>query len=122
MTRSGHNVVMKSKTRRGVRAKLPGTRANIAVLKANLSRYLRKVQAGEELIVMDRATAIAKIVPYRLRKDDFITIPAKRPFRWAWDRPPVKLRKRLDPLPYLLRDREDPDWLKDLLKSPRQST
>lgn len=77
------------------RGKVLGRRANIAVLKANLSRYLRRVQAGEELIVMDRATAIAKIVPYGLPKDDFVVIPAKKPFRHFWDRPPVKLRKRV---------------------------
>ena len=68
-------------------------RANIAVLKANLSRYLRKVQAGEELIVMDRATAIARIVPYHIPKDDFVVIPAKRPFNWFRGVRRGKLRK-----------------------------
>ncbi len=103
---------MKSKTRRGERDNLPGRRANIAVLKANLSRYLRRVQAGEELIVMDRATAIAKVIPYRIPNDDFVVIPAKKPFRHFWDRPPVKLRKRVSLrtiLRVLREDRDDRD-------------
>lgn len=109
MTRSGHNVIMK-------RVRLSGRRANIAVLKANLSRYLRKVQAGEELIVMDRATAIAKVIPYRIPKDDFVVIPAKKPFRQFWDRPPVNLRKRVSLrtiLRVLREDRDDRDRLLD---------
>ncbi len=35
----------------------------IADLKNNLSAYLRKVRTGEELIVCDRKSPIAKIVP-----------------------------------------------------------
>jgi antitoxin (DNA-binding transcriptional repressor) of toxin-antitoxin stability system len=34
-------------------------------LKNNLSRYLKSVQAGEEVIVLDRETPIARIVPFR---------------------------------------------------------
>ena len=40
-------------------------KANIATLKNNLSRYLKSVQAGEEVIVMDRDTPVARIVPFR---------------------------------------------------------
>ena len=36
---------------------------NIAVLKNELSRYLSQVRQGEELLVRDRKTPIAKIVP-----------------------------------------------------------
>lgn len=39
--------------------------SNIATLKNNLSRYLKSVQAGEEVIVLDRETPIARIVPFR---------------------------------------------------------
>jgi prevent-host-death family protein len=35
----------------------------IADLKNNLSAYLRKVRAGEEVIICDRKSPIAKIVP-----------------------------------------------------------
>ena len=40
-------------------------KANIATLKNNLSRYLKSVQAGEEVVVMDRDTPVARIVPFR---------------------------------------------------------
>jgi prevent-host-death family protein len=36
---------------------------NIADLKNNLSRYLRQVRDGEEIIVRDRDTLVARIVP-----------------------------------------------------------
>ena len=36
---------------------------NIAVLKNELSRYLGQVRQGEELLIRDRKTPIAKIVP-----------------------------------------------------------
>jgi prevent-host-death family protein len=36
----------------------------IAELKARLSEYLRGVRRGQELTVVDRATPVARIVPY----------------------------------------------------------
>jgi len=39
----------------------------IAELKAKLSEFLRAVQAGESIAVLDRNTAIAQIVPIRER-------------------------------------------------------
>jgi prevent-host-death family protein len=36
---------------------------NVADLKNNLSRYLREVRRGEEILVRDRKMPIAKIVP-----------------------------------------------------------
>ena len=36
---------------------------NIAVLKAKLSSYLGRVRRGEEVLVMDRNTPVARIVP-----------------------------------------------------------
>lgn len=35
----------------------------IADLKANLSKYLRRVRSGEEILVCDRSVPIGKIVP-----------------------------------------------------------
>lgn len=40
------------------------TRVGVARLKAELSEYLRKVKRGKEVIVYDRDTPIARIVPY----------------------------------------------------------
>lgn len=38
---------------------------NIATLKNRLSSYLRDVQDGAEVIVLDRQRPVARIVPYR---------------------------------------------------------
>jgi len=38
--------------------------AGIADLKARLSHYLRGVRRGGEVVVMDRETPVARIVPY----------------------------------------------------------
>jgi prevent-host-death family protein len=37
--------------------------AAVAELKANLSRFLRHVKAGEEVLVTERGVAVARIVP-----------------------------------------------------------
>jgi prevent-host-death family protein len=37
--------------------------APVAELKANLSRYLSRVKAGEEVLVTERGTPIARLVP-----------------------------------------------------------
>jgi prevent-host-death family protein len=39
-------------------------RAKIAELKARLSEYLREVRSGRSLVVMDRNTPVARLVPY----------------------------------------------------------
>jgi prevent-host-death family protein len=48
----------------------------IAELKAKLSEFLRAVQAGESIAVLDRNTAIAQIVPIRDRPRLRIRRPA----------------------------------------------
>lgn len=61
----------------------------IAELKNNLSAYLRKVRTGEEVIICDRKSPVAKIVP--LNTDDFdleeqeliakgLILPPQKPF------------------------------------------
>ena len=40
------------------------TTTGIADLKARLSHYLRGVRRGGEVVVLDRATPVARIVPY----------------------------------------------------------
>lgn len=39
------------------------TRAAVADLKAHLSRYLRRVKAGEEVVITERNVPIARLVP-----------------------------------------------------------
>lgn len=38
--------------------------AGISELKASLSEYLKRVKAGEEVIVTERGKAVARLVPY----------------------------------------------------------
>ena len=74
-------------------------RVGVAELKNNLSRFLRGVELGEAVEVMDRARPIARIVPVPSRKA--VTIrPAKRPFATVRDRrfPPLDLGLSSDEL------------------------
>jgi prevent-host-death family protein len=61
----------------------------IAELKNNLSAYLRKVRAGEEVVICDRKAPIAKIVPLSAGDSDLeeqaliaegLLLPAKKRF------------------------------------------
>lgn len=44
--------------------------AAVAELKAHLSRYLRRVKAGEEILITERDVPVARIVPARAAGDD----------------------------------------------------
>ena len=43
---------------------------NVADLKNNLSRYLNEVKGGEEVLIKDRNTPIAKIIPLSFVDDE----------------------------------------------------
>jgi prevent-host-death family protein len=49
-----------------------------AELKSKLSSFLRKVRAGEQIIVTDRDTPIAKLVPYSKSEEKLTIRTAKR--------------------------------------------
>lgn len=79
----------------------------IAELKAKLSEYLRAVQRGEPLAVLDRNTAIAHIVPIRGRTELRLRRPAS-----ATPAPnkvplPKPARLKLDVLELLLEERQN---------------
>ena len=40
-------------------------RANVSTMKSQLSRYLRQVKAGREVVIAERDRPVAKLVPYR---------------------------------------------------------
>lgn len=70
------------------------TEVGIRELRDHLSRYLDRVQDGEEVVVTDRGRAIARVLPMsgertidRLVREGLVT-PAKRPKRPA--PPPMK--------------------------------
>jgi prevent-host-death family protein len=80
-------------------------KTGIAELKAHLSEYLRAVRRGEEVIVLDRDTPVAKLVPSD-RKGRLVVrrpvpgapVPGKLKFP-----PPLDLAR--DPLDLLMEDR-----------------
>ena len=63
------------------KAKTKDTRANISTLKVHLGRFLKKVKAGAEVVILDRQHPVAKIIPFYEGKDTLIEHAA--PARWA---------------------------------------
>jgi prevent-host-death family protein len=65
----------------------------IRELRADLSRWVRRVGAGEEIVVTDRGKAVARLVPIdgERRIDRLIregrVIPASRPWRGELPKP-----------------------------------
>ena len=78
----------------------------IAELKSKLSEFLRSVQHGESLVVLDRNTAIAHIVPIRGRSELRVRKPASgtpTPNRVPLPKSP---QLKLDVLDLLLEERQ----------------
>ncbi len=74
----------------------------ISHFKAHLSEELRKVRKGARLLISDRDTPIAEVVPYRESAATLsIRAPRVSPFR----APLSRIRIDHDPLEYLLEDR-----------------
>ena len=74
----------------------------ISYLKAHLSEELRKVRRGARLLISDRSTPIAEVVPYRPEPAALkIRAPRMVPFK----APKSTLRIEHDPVEYLLEDR-----------------
>jgi len=59
------------------------TEVKIAELKNHLSRYLRSVRKGHEIVVKDRETPIARVVPYKERRERLEVIPPTRSLQEA---------------------------------------
>jgi prevent-host-death family protein len=53
------------------------TKAKVSELKARLSAYLAEVRTGETVVVYDRATPIARLVPFAEDAGDLVVIPAE---------------------------------------------
>lgn len=54
-------------------------RAGVAELKARLSYYLARVRGGDSVVVYDRDTPVARLVPYSPSDDGFRVIEATAP-------------------------------------------
>ena len=90
-------------------------RVNIATLKARLSEHLKLVRRGETLIVMDRDTPVARVIPYGAGPLPVVVHAPKTPYRTLGDVPITPVDFEGDPLEALWEeradrfDREDPE-------------
>lgn len=59
--------------------------ANVSKLKLHLGKYLKMVRRGRDVIVLDRSTPVAKLVPYTDDAADVISIspPSEDPAELA---------------------------------------
>jgi prevent-host-death family protein len=80
-------------------------RAKISELKAKLSAYLRNVRNGETVLVVDRTTPIAKLMPIEA-EDEVVIVGPSGPTPALKRVKPVRLRKKID-IVELLRESRD---------------
>lgn len=80
--------------------------AKVSDLKAHLSAYLAEVRNGETVIVCDRKTPVARLVPYEDDADGFTIEPPRRPASDIEKVRGVALKRRTDVLG-LLRESRD---------------
>jgi len=92
MTSCGHVMVMKH--------------AKVSDLKARLSGYLARVRAGDTVVVCDRSTPIARIVPYDERADGFVVQEAEHPAAHLRKVRGVRPRRRVNVVRMLREDRD----------------
>jgi prevent-host-death family protein len=79
-------------------------RVGVADLKAHLSGHLRTVRKGESLIVVDRDTPVARIVPFTESAAGLVTRGPSRELHAVALPPP--LRPVVDSLALLLEERQ----------------
>ncbi len=93
MTISGHNKTMK--------------KAKVSELKARLSSYLADVRKGDILVVCDRSTPIARLVPMEEEAEDLKIRESSKPIGDLKGIQRVRLRRKVDVLKILSRVRGD---------------
>jgi prevent-host-death family protein len=73
-------------------------KAKVSELKAKLSAYLADVRSGDTIVVCDRRTPIAQLVPYETDADagGLMIQEASRPVRELFEGSAVRLRKKAD--------------------------
>ncbi len=93
MTSYSRHVTMKSVT--------------VSELKAHLSAYLTEVRGGEVVVVCDRKTPIARLVPLEESHDALvISEPVGGDIRELRDMKSIRLSKKLDDVKLLREDRD----------------
>jgi len=81
--------------------------ANISQLKAHLNAYLADVRRGCGVVVCDRKTPVARLVPYEEDPSDFRVVPRARPVRSLKRIRGVPLKRSGDVLRILRESREE---------------
>ena len=79
---------------------------NVSGLKAHLSEYLAAVRNGETVVVHDRRTPIARLVPVSETAEDLSIAEPSRPLAGPAKIKPPRLRRRIDVV-RLLREGRD---------------
>ena len=81
-------------------------RVMISELRAKLSAYLSEVRKGETVVVCDRKTPVARLIPYTQDTDELgIEEPVITDREHAWPKP-VRLGKKVDVVRLLREDRD----------------
>jgi len=81
-------------------------KAKISELKSRLSAYLARVRAGESVLVLDRATPVARLVPLDGQGDLVVREPVAPAASLRKRRSPIELRKPVDVDAILADDRD----------------
>ena len=82
-------------------------KAMVSELKAHLSSYLAEVRRGQSVVVCDRATPIARLIPYAPDDDDgFQVRPASLPVGDLKKVRGVRPKRRIDVVRLLREDRD----------------
>ena len=96
-------------------------KVGIAELEAHLSEYVRAAQGGEEIVIHDGETPVAKLVPLVKRELPFRIIPASLPSRGSEDMegycPPGLTPEEVDRLIAETRADSIDEWLNEWLRS-----
>jgi prevent-host-death family protein len=71
-------------------------KAKVSELKTRLSAYLSEVRNGDTVIVCDRRTPIARLVPYNADVDDLQIEEASRPITELFESSAVRLLKKVN--------------------------
>jgi prevent-host-death family protein len=74
----------------------------ISYFKAHISEQLRKVRKGARIVISDRDTPIAEVLPYR---PESTSISVRGPLVTPFAAPPSSFKIDHDPIEYLLEDR-----------------
>ena len=74
---------------------------NISQFKAHISEELRKVRAGEHIIILDRDIPVAEVIPYQEKKNLLNIRTPKHRLEYVQS----SFSVRTDPLHYLMEER-----------------